>query len=181
MVFEHIIGEKQMKKIKFNVIVTCATTAKVLSAIERKDVVTGYHKRDVGGFQVMFDMSVVYQRTESRYAIMQRLKQRVMVYMREKFGLNEDALKFVSTSADWKTWARETGRNYVSEHDRCKKYKNGKFVYKGFYKEWRWIEKAGVDLNYWSIKVLWEHAHKGQSFEMFIREAKAKKLLSDAA
>ena len=166
-----------MNTLTFNVIVTCATKASVLKAIERKDEVTGYHKKCVGGFQVMFDIAVQYSKSESRYAVMQKLKAKIREYMACQFNLGESDLHYVSTAANWREWERTTGRNYDEEYASNRKFKSGKFVFGGFHKQMRWLDKRGIDFNYWSMKVVWEHKHKGRSFESFIREETAKEFL----
>ncbi len=154
-----------MNTLKFNVIVTCRITKNVLLALEEKDEITGYDKEMIGAFQVMFDVDVDYGSSESREAVMKRVKKQVRTYMLERFGLGERSLKYVSTAANWREWEAETGRIYEEEEAKNREFRNGKFVMSGYQVEVRKLEKEGINLNDLALRVSWEYENAWQKME----------------
>ena len=134
-------------RMQFNVIVTCSATPKSLFALKNKSQITGYDDELVGGYQLMFDMVVKYEKFDDYYDIMRRVETKITRYMKNNFNLCAKDIVKVSTSADWDIWERTTNKSYEDSMYLSFGYENGKFIMKGYAEQEKILENLGIDIN----------------------------------
>ena len=133
--------------LQFNVIVTCTATPKTLFALINKSSITGYRDEDIGGFQVMCDLTVNYEEFDEYFDIMRRLEMKILRYMRKNFNLSSRDIIKVSTAANWESWEKKTKKNYIDSMYSCIGYENGKFIKQGFHEQEKLLTQLGINIS----------------------------------